>query len=188
MATKNQFAVINSLRKKVSTLVEKSYTLNQAVKSLQGIASEEELEALGLKSFALANVQAAWADALRVDDGEGNMRLGLYTDVQVTVETTDPETGEPKEVNAYERKEGKGKRAGVITFKALKVRMLTIPEKWTPSVIVEGLVQSKEWELAKLEAEVSLMHRDNVLRDGAYRKVTDKDTTTGTTTTRFEKA
>lgn len=180
---KEQFAAINQLRRKVETLVEKSYSLNQAVKALQGIAAEEELAALGLESFAVKKVVDAWSSDLKVTSEEGKEQLALYVPQVVTVTVTDPETGEPKEVNVYERKDGK---KGV-SFKALKVRVLSVPEKWTPSIIIEGLVQSRELELAKLEAEVSIMHRDNVLRSGAYRKVTEKDAETGTTTTSFVK-
>ena len=178
----DKFAVINALRNKVANLVEKAYTLNQAVKALQGITCDEELKALGLESFALANVCKAWAADLKVESAEGGKpQLALYTSTPVTVTVTID--GEPVEKNAYERTEGKKG----IRFKALKVRTLQVPEKWTPSIIVEGLVQSRELALAKMEAEVSEMHRDNVLRDGAYIKVTERDAEGGMSV-HYEKA
>lgn len=182
----NQFAVINALRSKCEKLVAASGSLNQAVKALQGLekAHAEACEALGVDSFSLKTVCAAWAQELMVEV-DGKKCLGLYMSEQVTIGMGVDENGKPIEKNAYERTESK---KGVVKFKSLKRRTLQVPEKWTPALIVEGLVQSTELELAKLEAEVAEMHVQNQLKDGAYIKVTEKDSVTGGMTVRFEKA
>lgn len=182
--SENQFAVINALRSKCQDLVAASGSLNQAVKALAGLEKKyaEACELLGVDSFGLKSVCGAWSSDLMVEV-DGRKCLGLYVPTQVVVEGVDEE-GQPVEKNAYERKEGK---KGV-TFKALKVRKLQVPEKWTPALIVEGLVQSAEVDLAKLEAEVSEMHAQNQLKAGVYIKVTEKDTVTGSTSIHFERA
>lgn len=181
----NQFAVINALRSKCEKLVAASGSLNQAVKALQGLekAHAEACEALGVDSFSLKTVCAAWAQELMVDV-DGKKCLGLYMSEQVTIDMGVDEDGKPIVKNAYERKEGK---KGV-SFKSLKRKTLQVPEKWSPALIVEGLVQSTELELAKLEAEVAELHAQNVLKAGAYIKVTEKDTVTGGSSIHFEKA
>jgi hypothetical protein len=180
----NQFEVINALRSKCQDLVAASGSLNQAVKALAGLEKKyaEACELLGVESFGLKSVCAAWSSELMVEV-DGRKCLGLYVPTQVLVEGTDDE-GQPIQKNAYERKEGK---KGV-TFKALKVRKLQVPAKWTPALIVEGLVQSAQIELAKLEAEVSEMHAENQLREGVWVKNTEKDSETGSTSISFVKA
>lgn len=182
---KKQFEVINALRSKCEKLVAASGSLNQAVKALQGLekAHAEACEALGVDSFSLKTVCAAWAQELMVEK-DGKKCLGLYMSEQVTIDMGVDENGKPIEKNAYERKEGKKG----ISFKSLKRKTLQVPEKWTPALIVEGLVQSTELELAKLEAEVAELHAQNVLKAGAYIKVTEKDTVTGGSSIHFEKA
>lgn len=184
-AEKNQFAVINALRSKVEKLVAASGSLNQAVKALQGLenAHAEACEALGVDSFSLKTICAAWAQELMVEV-DGKKCLGLYMSEQVTIDMGVDDNGKAIVKNAYERKEGK---KGV-SFKALKRRTLSVPEKWTPALIVEGLVQSTELELAKMEAEVAELHVKNVLHAGAYIKVTEKDTITGSSSIHFEQA
>ena len=181
----NQFEKINALRSNVSNLVASAYTFNQAVKSLQGLEKKhaEACALLGVESFTVKSILAAWNSALNVEGEDGKKCLALYMPVQVTIEGTDDE-GQPIEKNAYERKVNS---KGVVSFKALKVRTLMTPEKWTPSIIIEGLCQSVEAGLAKLEAEVSELHAKNVLHDGAYIKVTEKDEEGGSSI-HFEKA
>ena len=188
MATKsnNQFEKINALRSTVKDMVAASGTLNQAVKALAGLEKKyaEACEALGVDSLGLKSVIGAWSSDLRVEGADGRMNLALYVNTIVTVPTGEvDEEGNPICKNAYERVEGKN---GSIKFKALKVRTIVAPEKWTPSLIIEGLVQSMELEQAKLEAEVARMHANNQIRKGVFVKVTENNTEDGSQSIRFE--
>jgi len=150
--------VINELRKKVANLERKTYSLNQAAKALSGIGTDAEKEVLGVKTFSLAEIKAAWSTKLMID-GE----MGLYMTQPYTMLV------EEKEVRLFERTEGK---KGV-SFRALSVRRLQKPEKWTPAIILEGLVQSRFPDLAAEEAADTFKHVNDV--DVMYRKVTKKD-------------
>lgn len=179
----NQFEKINALRSNVSNLVASTYTLNQAVKALQGLEKKhaEACALLGVESFTVKSILAAWHTDMYTINEDGNRTPALYVPVQVTLEGVDDD-GQARG-KAYERKVNS---KGVVSFRILKKRVLMTPEKWTPAIIIEGLCQSVEWELAKMESEVSEMHVENVMRDGAYIKVTEKDAEGGQTI-RFEK-
>ena len=171
---------LNELRNNAKNLKVKTRSFAQAVKACAGIATEGELEALGLQSFSIPNVRSAWSADLRTINEEGKERLALYMSVVVKQDVT--EDGKEKQVNVYERVEGK---KGV-TFKTLKERVLTCPEAWTPDLIIEGLCQSRFATLAKEEAEEVCNHAEKVKAVGRYLKIVKKDEN-GFLTTTFQK-
>lgn len=167
----NQFARINELRSSVKCIVKASGTLNQAVKALQGLEASQgvALAGLGISKFTLKNVLEAWSNGLKIIDETGRDALALYLPEQVKVSITTAE-GSVKEVNCYERIEGK---KGV-KYSALKTRTLQAVSEWTPALIIEGLVQSMELEQAELEARLAVAHAKEVLASAPYYKQTDK--------------
>lgn len=186
MKTINEFTVINSLRTKCADVINAAGSLNQAVKALAGLSEKypEIAEALGVENFGFKSVSTAWADTLRVDVN-GKQALALYMSETAKVSVTDEKTGEPKDANMYERVVNK---KGVVSFKSVKLRTLTAPEKWTPALIIEGLIQSTMLGLAKKESEVAEKHRDELLAAGdVYVKKSTKGAD-GSVTVTFEKA
>lgn len=168
---------LSELRNNVKNLKVKTHSFAQAVKACAGIATQGELEALGIESFSIANVRKAWSADLRTINEEGKERLALYMSTVVKQAVT--EDGKEKEVNVYERVEGK---KGV-TFKTLKERVLTCPEAWTPDLVIEGLCQSRFSTLAKEEAEEVCKHAREV--EFTYKKVVKK-AADGSISTTFE--
>lgn len=158
---------LNELRNNVKNLKVKTHSFAQAVKACAGIATQGELEALGIESFSIANVRKAWSADLRTINEEGKERLALYMNTVVKQAVT--EDGKEKEVNVYERVEGK---KGV-TFKTLKERVLTCPEAWTPDLVIEGLCQSRFSTLAKEEADEVCKHVKETSE--RYQKIVKKD-------------
>lgn len=158
---------LNELRNNVKGLKIKTHSFAQAVKACAGVATQGELDALGLESFSIANVRKAWSADLRTINEEGKERLALY--MSAVVKQTVTEDGKEKDVNVYERVEGK---KGV-TFKTLKERVLTCPEAWTPDLVIEGLCQSRFATLAKEDAEEVCKHAQETSE--RYQKIVKKD-------------
>lgn len=167
----NQFARINALRSSVKGLVNQAGTLNQAVKALAGLekSCSEALAGLNVEKFTLKNIMGAWSNGLKLQGEDGRDVLALYLPEQVKVSIT-TEEGTTKEVNAYERIEGK---KGV-KFAALKTRTLQAVDVWTPALIIEGLVQSAELAEAEAEARAAELHANEVVATRAYRKEVEK--------------
>ena len=164
METKKELAALNALRSRVANVTTEAGTFNQARKALMGLEKKcaDALTALNLSDFNLSSIKAAWADELKIEG-----RLALYINVteQISVGTNDK--GEPIMKNCYEKTENK---KGDVKYKVLKRRFIVEPEAWSAPLIIEGLVQSHELTLAKLEAEVANMHVNNALRKGVYIK------------------
>ena len=171
-------SMLSELRKKVENVSKKATTLSQACKSLQGAATKAEAAALGVTSFNLKNVVAAWAPEFCTVDENGQTIVKMYLPQTYKVEVCN-EDGEPVEVTAYEKTEGK---KGV-TYKTMKRRVLTAPEAWTPAIIVEGLCQCRFVELAQEEAATAEKHIQEV--EFLYKKVVKK-AADGSITTTFE--
>lgn len=124
------------------------------------------MEALNYKS-----IKAAWSNELKV---EGKLALYMARPVRVKFGSDDA-----KPAAIYEKKE---KKDGTPKYEAVKLRTLISPDEWTPRIILEGIVQSKNLELAKLEAEVSEMHYNNLINGKKVYVAQKTATATGTRT------